>query len=213
MSFGSIIFFFPFTFTHSKQWKIISLPFSFYLIFLSSKHTYEKYKFILFISTQLHSSQLSFFQILSFIQTYPNNVFGRSDLRWKEREEKEIRWKERNFGCLVEVKKGEEDWEQCISVHGTYINSAISFFFFSLIPSEKQQGRGAVFIFIILPSNISRETWDEMGMMIGRELGCATPLKVLHGSSLFCLNNFNSSIIILLKINTKKIQSTSYIKF
>ena len=37
------------------------------------------------------------------------SVFGRSDLRWKEREGKKIEWKERVFSCLVEMKKGEGD--------------------------------------------------------------------------------------------------------
>ena len=40
-----------------------------------------------------------------------HNVFGRSDLEWKEREGKEIGWKEMEFGCLVEVKKREGDLE------------------------------------------------------------------------------------------------------
>ena len=81
------------------------------------------------------------------------SVFGRSDLRWKESEGKKIRWKERVFSCLVEMKKGEGDLKQCISVHGTHINSVNKKFlklknkrFFK--PTKKKK-KDEIFYFII----------------------------------------------------------------
>ena len=56
--------------------------------------------------------------------------------------------------------------------------------FFLLYWAEKRRGEGVcIFYFSILAQlTCVRETWDEM-MMIGRGLGCATPLKLLCGSS------------------------------
>ena len=69
LSFGSIISFFLFTFPHKQTAKNNSFSISFPLIFLSSKQTYEKYKFTQFLSTQLLFSQLPSFHFLLSIHT------------------------------------------------------------------------------------------------------------------------------------------------
>ena len=68
----------------NKQEKIIFLPFFFPLIFLSSKHTYKKYKSTLFLFTQFFP--LNFFPSNFFppIQTKPKRAyFWWVRKRWK----------------------------------------------------------------------------------------------------------------------------------
>ena len=68
----------------NKQGKIIFLPFSFPLIFLSSKHTYGKYKSTLFLSTQFFPLNFLPSNFFPPIQTKPKwfhlkwTILGRS---------------------------------------------------------------------------------------------------------------------------------------
>ena len=62
---------------------------------------------------------------MSEMPKFIKGVFGWRELRWKEREGKEIGWKKINLCYLVEMKIWEKKVEQCIFVCGVHVNSGL----------------------------------------------------------------------------------------